>query len=373
MKGTSCSLDDALALCVGGLILLAVASLSPLLSLRMEGRIQDATLMTGAGALAEQGLWALAGLTALTTVALPLFKLGATAYTLLALKRRASPGHLARLFAVAERLKPWAMIEVYLLGLFVAYAKLSSMATIDIGVAVYALAALMIVMVTLDAGLDREAVWRRIGRPAPPEVHAGSRDRPPVRCGRCSLVSPAPSAGAACPRCGASRRRRKPDSVARTWALVVTAMILYVPANTFPIMTVISFGTGDPDTIVSGVRHLLEAGMWPLALLVFFASITVPVLKLSCLIVLLISTQRASAQRLADRTTLYRIIEAVGRWSMIDIFMLSILVGLVRLGSIATIAPGVGALAFAAVVLITMVAVLTFDPRLMWDVAGRNP
>ena len=132
-------------------------------------------------------------------------------------------------------------------------------------------------------------------------------------------------------------------------------------------MTVIHFGRGEPDTILSGVKALIGAGMWPVALLVFFASITVPVLKLIGLTFLLITTQRRSRWRLRDRSLMYRIIEQVGRWSMVDIFMISILVALVNLGTLATIEPGVGAICFAAVVIITMFASMSFDPRLIWD------
>jgi paraquat-inducible protein A len=130
---------------------------------------------------------------------------------------------------------------------------------------------------------------------------------------------------------------------------------------------VTSLGTGEADTILSGVRALIAAGMWPVALLVFFASITVPVLKVIGLVYLLVATQRGSAARLRDRTRMYRVIEAVGRWSMVDIFMIAILVGLVSLGELATIEPGTGAVAFAAVVVLTMLASHAFDPRLMWD------
>ena len=148
---------------------------------------------------------------------------------------------------------------------------------------------------------------------------------------------------------------------------MIAAALLYIPANLLPVMTVISFGQGHPDTILSGVKALIAAGMWPVALLVFFASIMVPVLKLVGLTFLMISVQRRSAWRPRDRTLLYRIIEGVGRWSMVDIFMISILVALVNLGTIATIEPGVGAIAFAAVVIITMIAAMAFDPRLIWD------
>jgi paraquat-inducible protein A len=174
-------------------------------------------------------------------------------------------------------------------------------------------------------------------------------------------------ASAECPRCGTILHRRKPNSIARTWALVVTAAILYVPANLLPVMTVIYFGRGEPNTILSGVKELIQAGMWPVALLVFFASITVPVLKLLGLTFLLITVQRRSTWRLRDRGLMYRIIEQVGRWSMVDIFMISILVALVNLGAIATITPGAGAICFAAVVIITMFASMSFDPRLIWD------
>ena len=171
----------------------------------------------------------------------------------------------------------------------------------------------------------------------------------------------------ACPRCGTSMHQRKPDSLNRTWALLIAAAVLYIPANVYPIMTVISFGRGTPDTILSGVTHLIEAGQLPIAALIFFASIAVPVLKLFGLSYLLLSVQFKSIWRPRDRTLLYRVIEAVGRWSMIDIFMISILVTLVKLGSIATIEPGAGATSFAAVVILTMFSSMSFDPRLMWD------
>ncbi len=192
-----------------------------------------------------------------------------------------------------------------------------------------------------------------------------------VRCHVCGLLSRmrplAQGYHPICPRCRARLHLRKPNNLVRTQAFLLAALIFYVPANILPVMTVIRFGTGEPDTILSGVQQLIEGGMWPLALLVFFASITVPVLKLVVLFYLLISVNRKSLWRPKDRTVLYRITETVGRWSMIDIFMISILVALVKLGSIATIEPGIGAACFAAVVVLTMCAAMSFDPRLIWD------
>ena len=188
-------------------------------------------------------------------------------------------------------------------------------------------------------------------------------------CHDCALVvrAPAGHGGARCPRCGAAIHTRKPNSIARTWALLITAVILYVPANVFPVMTVTSLGRAQSDTIISGVIHLLDHGMWPLALLVFFASVVVPLLKLVLLSLLLISVQRRWKWRPVDRTRWYRITEAVGRWSMVDIYVVTILVALVKLGALASIEARAGAVFFGAVVVVTILAAESFDPRLIWD------
>jgi paraquat-inducible protein A len=170
-----------------------------------------------------------------------------------------------------------------------------------------------------------------------------------------------------CPRCGSTLHQRKPNSLKRTWALVLAAVIFYIPANLLPVTVVISFGKAQADTIMSGVIYFVATGMWPIALVIFVASILVPMLKLSILIFLLISVQRKSAWRPKDRTRLYRITEAVGRWSMVDIYVVTILVALVNLGNLATIKAGPGAGFFAAVVVITIFAAMSFDPRLIWD------
>ncbi|MBF0159934.1 MAG: paraquat-inducible protein A [Magnetococcales bacterium] len=156
------------------------------------------------------------------------------------------------------------------------------------------------------------------------------------------------------------------SSPSHTWALVCTAAILYIPANLLPIMTVQRFGQGSPDTIVSGVIRLLEGGLWPLALLVFFASIVVPLLKLIGLAVLLLSVQRRWSCCARQRAGIYRLVEAVGRWSMVDIYMIAILTSMVQFEAIARVEPGPGALFFAAVVVVTLLASHSFDPRWLW-------
>ena len=190
-----------------------------------------------------------------------------------------------------------------------------------------------------------------------------------ISCHSCHLLcqsakQPSPMR---CPRCGASLHDRKPNSIARTWALVLAAFIFYIPANVLPITIVISLGKAQADTIMSGVIYFLQTGMWPIALIIFLASVFIPLLKLLVLIFLLISVQRKTSWRQQDRTRLYRIVEIIGRWSMVDIFVVTILVALVHLGGLATIHAGPGALFFGAVVVITIFAAMSFDPRLIWD------
>jgi paraquat-inducible protein A len=170
-----------------------------------------------------------------------------------------------------------------------------------------------------------------------------------------------------CPRCGERLFARKPDSLSRTWALVAAAIIFYIPANVLPIMKVTSMGKVQSDTILSGVIYFIQTGMWPIALVIFIASVFVPILKLIILICLLISVQMKSKWRPKDRTRLYRAIEAIGRWSMVDIFVVTLMVALVKLGALADIEAAQGAVFFATVVVVTMFAAMSFDPRLIWD------
>lgn len=170
-----------------------------------------------------------------------------------------------------------------------------------------------------------------------------------------------------CSRCGARVYARRPNTLVRTWALLITAAILYIPANLLPIMTVNSFGRGSPDTIMSGVITLAQLGMLPIAAVVFVASILVPTFKLVGIGLLLYSVQRHQPMSARQRIFMYRFIEWIGRWSMLDIFVIAILVALVRFDSLASIEAGGGAIAFACVVVLTMLAAITFDPRLIWD------
>lgn len=181
------------------------------------------------------------------------------------------------------------------------------------------------------------------------------------------LANPDAHPAEACARCGAALHLRTPNSVARTWALLIAAAILYIPANLLPIMRTASIVGSQNDTIMSGVVYFWVSGEWPLAVVVFVASILVPMLKLGVLVILAATAQRRSAWRPIQRTKLYRIVERIGRWSMLDIFVVTLTVALVHFRSLAVITAGPGALAFGSVVILTMLASMQFDPRLIWD------
>ena len=195
-----------------------------------------------------------------------------------------------------------------------------------------------------------------------------------LSCPACSLVSrPSPAhADARCPRCGAHVHLRKPDSIARTWAFLIAAYALYIPANVLPIMNTSSLFNAQRDTILSGLIFLWNSGSWATAALVFFASIVEPLLKLIALTWLVLSVQLGSTSPPQRRARVYRLVKAVGRWSMLDIFVVTLLVALVQIESIAEIKAGPGAFAFGAVVVLTMFAGFSFDPRLLWDAVGAN-
>jgi paraquat-inducible protein A len=365
-----------LALNIAALVLFMIATSTALLTVSRAGQVHIADLFTGPLGLEQTGWWELSAVVVFTTFAAPLAKVLAMIAVLLGIQIGRPPGELRGLFAWVQRLRPWSMIEVYLLAVFVAYVRLGSQARIELGPALFALAALMLTMVAADAMLDAEAVWQVLDRrrtqfvrPLRQGWRPGTAHR--LGCDTCHFVTRTVP-GERCPRCGFRLRGRKPNSIARTWALGLAALILYVPANVFPVLTLTELGYTEPSTILGGVRELLDYGMWPLAALVFFASIVVPGLKVVVLTLLLLTTQAGSRWRLHDRTVLYRFIDHIGRWSMIDIFMGSILVALLQFGAIVNVVPGPGALAFASVVILTMLAAQTFDPRLMWDAAGAQ-
>lgn len=188
-----------------------------------------------------------------------------------------------------------------------------------------------------------------------------------LACPHCGTVWRDAAQGEPCARCATQLHRRKPQSIQRTWAFLIAACIMYVPANLLPVMITKSLLGTQYDTILSGVIYFWVSGAYGLAAIIFVASLLVPLFKLTALILLAVLAQRHSDWRQPERARLYQALEVIGRWSMLDVFVVSLLAGLVRIQGFAEISAGVGIGAFGAVVVLTMMASLSFDPRLTWD------
>ncbi len=372
--GRENSLNRTLVCVIGALVLYIMAVQLPFFDLRAVGRVYESSLFTGPRNMGADGQWEISAVVLVTLIAMPLVQILMLLTVLIGLRLENPPKFLPRVFGWVTITRPWSMVEVFLLGSFVAYTRLQAIAEVQVGGALIALGGVMLCMIAADADLDAEAVWELMERrgldPAPdPPSSEETGGHALIGCDTCHIVLRAPPRYP-CPRCGRRLRFRKPQSLVRCTALLAAAAALYIPANIYPVMTVTRFGHGEPNTIISGVIELIDANMWPLAALVFCASLVVPILKLVSLAVMVFAAQRGSVTRLRDRTRLYRVVDSIGRWSMIDVFMITILVGLVHMGFIANILPGLGAIAFAAVVILTMFAAASFDPRIMWDRAA---
>lgn len=368
------SLDRSAALYLAALILFVLANTLPFVALKYGDRVEQSLLVSGGFALHRAGMGEIGLLVFLTSVVFPFVTLCGMVYLLLPMRFGIRVPWKTPVWRLVRTLSPWSLIGVFMLGLLVSIVKLQDLAIIIPGVAFYAFIGLLVVSAAAAASFDPAVLWPRMGpvakNVAPVAATNTAAAMGYAACHTCELLVLRPADGSqwSCPRCaGAVHGMRLTASVSRTAAFLSAATLLLVPANLYPVMTVTRFGQGEPSTILSGVMHLLEDGAWPLALLVFFASFVVPVSKIGVLVLLLGTVQRGSAWRKRDRTFLYRVTEAVGAWSMVDIFLVGILVALVRMDGLATVQPGLGASFFGAAVIMTMLAAHAFDPRLVWD------
>lgn len=187
-------------------------------------------------------------------------------------------------------------------------------------------------------------------------------------CHTCGLVVELlDKSHAICPRCHSKVHYRKLNSITRTWALLISAFILYIPANTEAMMITTSFGAQFSSTIMGGILYFLAHDEWYLAVVIFTASVLVPLVKMMAIAYILVMVKRKETRRKNENTRLYQLAELIGKWSMVDVFVVALMAALVQIGAISTIEPGPAGLAFAAVVILTMFAAMSFDPKLIWD------
>lgn len=344
------------------------------LAFSMAGIFQEIVLFDAAQAMFTNDWPILALLIALTIVILPGLFLAAVIYLYASIAmRQPLPGthFLARMLS---GLKPWLMTDVFLLGVLVSLGKLYGMAHVELGWSFVAFCFYVLFLVRTVSLVDADWLWfALLHEPKPPEgayTGATAASQGLVGCPVCGLLNT--KTENACRRCHSSIRAPSSFRLQATWALIIAATILYIPANLYPMMTTVTIGGTIYSTILGGVVQLIQTDNYVLAAIIFTASFIVPIAKVLALGYLcwLAAYPRPMASK--RRMQLYRITEVIGRWSMIDVFVVSITVALMQAGVIMSIYPGAAAAAFAAVVIITMLAAMTFDPRLLWIAVETN-
>jgi paraquat-inducible protein A len=388
------SLDRTLALTLAAAIVLIIANVSPLMGLSVSGRQASTTILGGAMEMWLRGQQITAMLVVFCTVVAPAIHIGIMSTILLAVRRTPAPWWVGTLLRWSEWYQPWGMVEVMMLGILVALIKIAELATVIPGIGIFAAGALVALIAAMTVSFDPREVWQRVewaNGEMPPRL-SGSQSAIPaesasksagmltgiklglVSCESCGLLSrPADmNEPGQCPRCGEELALRKHNTIQRTWAFIIAALICYIPANLLPVMVTTTLVYAEDDTIISGVVLLYKTGSWHLALIVLIASVVIPLAKIMALAYLLITVQHRSIKERNERLRLYRLVEFVGRWSMLDVFVVTFTVALIQIEPLMSIKPGAGVLFFAAVVVLTMIGAENFDPRLIWDSSNQQ-
>lgn len=365
------------ALAVTALILLGVALNNPYISFEKSGLSDSMSLLDAATQLAAFHDPLLGALVLTTILVLPACFLLSLLWVRLSLAGT-HPGEIARhplpgtaaLVRALPRWRPWMMADVFAIGALISLIKISGLANVRLEAGFWAYTGFALTLLITVQRVQTLILWARLtGRPKPPPgTQAGltAAEQGLVGCERCGQLQRL-GEHRDCQRCGARLHPRRPDSLQRTWALLLAAAICCFPAHLYPIMITTSLGSSQPSTIIGGVLQFIAHGDWPIAAVIFVASVLIPFGKIMTLAWLCWSSRHQAPQDMHAQMRLYRVTEWIGRWSMIDVFVVAIVVALVRLGNLLSIQPGPGGLAFAAVVVLTMLAAFSFDPRLIWD------
>ncbi|MFT7685569.1 MAG: paraquat-inducible protein A [Candidatus Azotimanducaceae bacterium] len=370
-QNTPNSLNASLALYISAFVLMIIANVYPFLTMKTAGIFAENHVFSGGVALYEFGMAELGIVVFLTSILFPFLAISGMLFLLIPLKFSVLPPAHGIVYRIVRASEPWSLLSVFMLGTLISVVKLKGLATVSPGLGMFGFIGMLLIYSAARLRFDPEVMWihssvkQLTSEQITPETKI-------IACHTCGLIRPFSENLHHCQRCGDSVHYRTKNSLERTGALLVSAALMLIPANLLPVMTIKMLGKGQPDTIISGVLHLFEGGLWGLAMIVLIASIIVPGLKLTAMCFLLYTVRNKSDWRPRDRTLLYRITEVVGAWSMVDVFLVGLLSGLVQLGFLATIEPGPGVVFFGAAVILTMLAAFSFDPRLIWDGAERN-
>lgn len=325
------TLDYLLTFSLSGLIFMAASLPFNFLTFKAQGQQDSMALPQAIVRLLEENFFLLAIVQLVTIFLIPTLIFCALIYLTFPLRRKlGTPKGAATIFRLIQVLTPWGMAEVFLIGVMVSLFKLTSLADIELGRSFYAFGLFALCVVITLSYLDEHQLRLMLGIPP---------------------------------------RHHKPHHLSKqhTWALLATAAVLYIPASIEPIMTTRLLGADQPSTIMGGVILLWEHGSYPIAIIIFVASVFIPIAKILVLGWLNYSVHAGRMKLLKERIAIYRTTEYVGRWSMIDVFVVAVLVSLIHLGNTMSVYPGTAALAFCGVVVLTMLAAITFDSQLIWN------
>lgn len=355
-------LPRAAAFTVAGLVLFIMTVSFPFIGLEAAGLEHLSRLLSGVLALLDRDQFILASLVFVTIFLLPLVELLSLSYIIFARWFNVKPAGLSMVMQLLFITRPWNMMEIFFISVLITTIKLGDIAFLVPGTGLYAFAALILVLIYTHMHLDRHELWQWLQYEN--RFVTNAHEELAV-CHCCDAI--VGESLSRCPRCQSKVRRRIPDSFQHTLALLLAATVLYLPANLLPIMTTVQLGEERRDTIFSGVIHLFESGNFGIATIVFVASIVVPIGKIITLGYLLWAIRKGEQGHPKRQTFVYRVTEFVGRWSMIDVFVVTLLVAMVQFGVLANVEPNGAIVCFAGVVVLTMLAAETFDPRLLWD------
>lgn len=334
------AIERIIAFSIAALVFLFASLPFNFLSFRSNGLENNFNIATSFNILIESNYHMLAIIELLTIFAIPISILCLLLYVLIPLSRGIAVPYATKILSIVFKLLPWSMVEIFLIGALVSMIKIISIADIELGLSFYAFTLFALSMTLAVLHIDKTHLTQQVFQANDTLLQNTEK-----------LVINA---------------KEHHLSVQKTWAYLVTAIVLYIPANALPIMSTRVLGQDEPSTIIGGVILLWGMGSYPIAAIIFFASIVVPTAKILILAWLNLSVQRQSEKLTIERIKLYRMAEFVGRWSMIDVFVVIVLASLIQLGQTMSITPGVASIAFSGVVVITMLAAMSFEPQLIW-------
>ena len=380
------SLEKTMALSLAGLILFVPAITMPLMTFTVAGLHGSGNVLDAMLTLFEKKYFFVGSMVSLVSVVFPLVKLSLLFISSVSIATGRISQLTVKTFRLYKHLSEWGMVEVYMLGILVSIIKMHSMASIAYDTGFFCFIGLVLLTVGASTVVDEDYFWDRIegvnvdhdnphrGYPVDFAEAQTAREAGLVRCEDCgkisSLVQVSGSEIRRCTRCLAELHSRKSNSINRTWALVIAAAILYLPANILPIMQVDFMGTPEDSTILDGIIYFFQTGDYLVGSIILTASVLVPLFKIIGIIIILLSIHFRRRNWLKHKTGMFRFIEFVGRWSFIDIFVIALLGAMVQFGSLTTIGADPAARYFTAVVVTTMFAAVALDPRIIWDAAA---